>query len=134
MKSVLEPPQCDRSICEPGECKHLPEMIHQFADSLGRAIDAKDSLTHFHSQQVAVISLHIAVALGLSHDEAEAVHVAGHLHDLGKIGVPETVLRKKGPLSGEEWSWIKKHPEIGAGILKPVKKLSDIFISGIAPS
>lgn len=95
-------------------------LLHQLAESLGGAIDAKDPFTSLHSEEVAEISHAIALSLGLSSTEADIIHVAGHLHDIGKIGIPDATLQKSGPLSDCEWEKIRQHPDIGAEILKPV--------------
>ena len=94
--------------------------LHQFAESLGNAVDAKDPLTFNHSQEVALISQALAQSMGISEVAAGLIHLAGHLHDIGKIGIPDVILKKEGRLSREEWSWVKTHPEIGARIVRPV--------------
>lgn len=99
--------------------------LHQFAESLGAAIDVKDDLTCTHSQEVAVLSRHIARAMGLAESRCEAIHIAGHLHDLGKIGIPDHILKKDGPLSNEEWQIMRQHPAMGYSILKPVQALTE---------
>lgn len=96
------------------------EQLHQFAESLGHAVDARDSATFNHSWEVAELSRMIAAAVGLTPKQAETVHLAGHLHDIGKIGVPDAILRKQGSLTPEEWSQMKRHPETGAAIIRPV--------------
>lgn len=110
---------------EIGECLEREGLagfgsLHQFAESLGNTVDAKDPLTFNHSQEVALISQALAQAMGIPEGEAVLIHLAGHLHDIGKIGVPDAILKKEGRLSGEEWSWVRKHPEIGARIVRPV--------------
>lgn len=95
-------------------------VLHQLAESLGNAIDAKDPFTSLHSEEVAEISHAIALSMELTTSQADIIHVAGHLHDIGKIGIPGTILKKTGPLSENEWGHIKQHPDIGAEILKPV--------------
>ncbi|MDW7971733.1 MAG: HD-GYP domain-containing protein [Thermodesulfovibrio sp.] len=100
--------------------------IHQFAESLSRIIDIRDPYTANHSEEVAEIGYIIALSFGMKEQEAEKVHVAGHLHDIGKIGIPESILTKKGKLTEIEWKIIKKHPVIGAEILKPVSSLEEI--------
>lgn len=95
-------------------------QLHQFAEALGNAVDARDAATFHHSEEVAVVSQMLARALGQSPDQAEMVHLAGHLHDIGKIGIPDVVLKKQGPLSPEEWDWMRHHPGIGAAIVNPV--------------
>lgn len=97
--------------------------LHQFAESLGAAIDAKDDLTRTHSLEVAIMSQHLAEGLGLGRERCEAFHIAGHLHDIGKIGVPDQILKKDGPLTPEEWEQMRQHPAIGYAILKPVQAM-----------
>lgn len=103
-----------------GPCSLGCPSLHQFAESLGKAVDARDPQLHNHSRDVAEVGRVLALGLGLSAEEAELVHIAGHLHDIGKIGIPDSVLKKQGPLSEEEWHWMKSHPEIGAEIVRPV--------------
>jgi putative nucleotidyltransferase with HDIG domain len=96
-------------------------MIHDFAESLGLALDARDETTHDHSRQVADVSLLLARALGFDRGRAELIHVAGHLHDIGKMGLPDSILKKPGPLNDGEWRLMKAHPVIGARIVAPIK-------------
>lgn len=102
----------------------LLALVHQLAESLGRAIDAKDSHTLAHSEEVAEIAKFLAKAMGLAHEHAVCVHVAGHLHDIGKIGVPDAVLGKPGRLEPDEWRQMQAHPAIGADILAPLDCLA----------
>ena len=99
-------------------------LVHQLAESLGRAIDAKDSHTMAHSEEVAEVSQFLAVTMGLPREETACVHVAGHLHDIGKIGVPDAVLGKPGRLEPDEWRRMQAHPAIGADILAPLDCLA----------
>lgn len=96
-------------------------------ESLSAAIDAKDAYTNGHSQRVAYLGEQIALNLGMKTHEAERVRIAGLLHDVGKIGVPEAVLCKPGRLTDEEFGHIKKHPEIGHRILKDLTGLEDVL-------
>jgi HD-GYP domain-containing protein (c-di-GMP phosphodiesterase class II) len=98
--------------------------LHQFAESLGAAIDAKDDLTRTHSQEVAIMAHHLAEGLGLGEERCEAFHIAGHLHDIGKIGIPDRILKKDGPLTPAEWEQMRRHPAIGYAILKPVQAMT----------
>ena len=106
----------------------VTEIIHQLAESLGKAIDAKDTYTLAHSEEVAVISQTLALSMGLGHQMADLIHVAGHLHDLGKIGVPDEILAKTSSLTPKEWLAIRKHPDIGADILAPIACLRECGI------
>jgi HD-GYP domain-containing protein (c-di-GMP phosphodiesterase class II) len=90
------------------------------------ALDAKDRYTRGHSERVAFIASQIAMNIGLDVDTCLRVHVAGLVHDVGKIGVPEAVLTKRGRLTDEEFGLIKLHPTIGHGILKGIPLLEDV--------
>jgi response regulator RpfG family c-di-GMP phosphodiesterase len=91
------------------------------------SIDAKDPYTLGHSERVAHLAAMTALALGLDAHTVERFHVAGLLHDVGKIGVPEAVLVKSGKLNELEFAMIRRHPEIGYGILKDIPGLEDIL-------
>ncbi len=105
-------------------CPELADTIHQLAESLGNAVDAKDHCTRCHSQEVAEVAQILALALGLSPAVARLVHVAGHLHDIGKIGLPDAILHKAGPLDPEEWALVRLHPVLGADIVRPVRGMN----------
>lgn len=94
---------------------------HELAESLGRAVDARDCRLFEHSTSVADIASLLARQHGLTARQAEIVHMAGHLHDVGKIGIPDSILLKPGPLTDAEWEIMRCHPKIGADILRPVK-------------
>ena len=95
--------------------------------SLTSAVDAKDAYTCGHSERVALLSRLLAKEAGYPEQLVERVYMAGLLHDVGKIGVPEAVLQKSGKLTDEEFAQIKKHPEIGARILRDIKQVEDII-------
>jgi len=95
--------------------------------SLTSAVDAKDAYTCGHSERVALLSRHLAAEIKLSEAQIERIYMAGLLHDVGKIGVPEAVLQKTGKLTPEEFEQMKKHPEIGARILSDIKQVKDIL-------
>jgi putative nucleotidyltransferase with HDIG domain len=102
-------------------------VIMGVLEALSAAIDAKDPYTRGHSQRVAYLAQQTALALGLDEATAERLRVCGLLHDVGKIGVPEAVLRKSGKLTDAEFDEIKKHPEIGHRILKDLTGLDDVL-------
>jgi putative nucleotidyltransferase with HDIG domain len=95
--------------------------------SLTSAVDAKDAYTCGHSERVALLSRHLACEIQLPEPDIERIYMAGLLHDVGKIGVPEGVLQKTGKLTAEEFEQMKKHPEIGARILHDIKQVKDII-------
>lgn len=95
--------------------------------ALTGAIDAKDRYTCGHSERVSILSWQLAEAAGLSMEDAERVRIAGLVHDVGKIGVPDAVLTKPGKLTDDEFGAIKLHPDIGHRILLPVPQLTDVL-------
>jgi putative nucleotidyltransferase with HDIG domain len=78
----------------------------------------RDSGTARHSQLVGRYTRSIAVDMGMSDEEVERMHLAGVLHDIGKIGIPDSILKKPGALEPHEWAEMRKHPELGARILQ----------------
>lgn len=102
--------------------KDLKELFKDTLKSLAVAIEEKDPYTRGHVDRLSKYSLALATELGLSSEDQERIYYAAMFHDLGKIGVDETVLKKPGPLTSDEFSEIKKHPEFGKKILEPVKQ------------
>ncbi|MDP8259435.1 MAG: response regulator [Candidatus Gygaella obscura] len=98
------------------------DTIKAFAD----ALDAKDHYTRSHSENVTRIAVKIAEELGLSSNEVEDIREAAQLHDLGKIGIDDAILRKPGKLNDEEWEQVKSHSMKGAQILEPLGYLKNI--------
>ncbi|HVU79597.1 MAG TPA: HD domain-containing phosphohydrolase [Gaiellaceae bacterium] len=88
------------------------------AASLARAVDSRDAYTGSHSERVASLSAAIAEQLGLPADEIELVRLAGSLHDLGKLAIPEEILQKDASLSSAEWLVVQRHPQIGYRMLE----------------
>ena len=88
-----------------------------------RALDLRDEETEGHSQRVTEMTLRLAEAVGMS--EAKLVHVrrGALLHDIGKMGVPDSILRKPGPLTDDEWAVMRKHPQYAYDMLSPIKYL-----------
>jgi len=97
--------------------RQLEESYFASMESLARAMDARDPSTFGHSTRVAAASLEIAQAMGMPAEELDALRRACLLHDIGKIGVEDRVLRKTGPLTDDEWDAMKEHPLIGFRML-----------------
>ncbi|MFH1353227.1 MAG: HD domain-containing phosphohydrolase [bacterium] len=93
---------------------------------LADAIEFGSPMTIEHSRHMQKNAMRIALKMGLTEDEAQEVSIAALLHDVGKIGIPDVILQKKGPLTDEEWKIIKKHPEMGAKILEPIRRLKKV--------
>ena len=104
----------------------LPQAVLDTVTSLAYAIDAKDHYTQGHSQKVAAYAALIAEAMGLSDAEVEEIRLGAVLHDIGKVGIPENILNKNGPLNPEEWETMKSHVSFGAKILDPLTPLARI--------
>lgn len=103
---------------------HLMEMV----TSLAGAIDAKDPYTKGHSTSVSRYAEALARAVNLPEHEVERIKIGAMLHDVGKIGIPESVLKKPGKLTDEEWEIMKQHPLIGAEkVLAPNEALRDLI-------
>jgi putative nucleotidyltransferase with HDIG domain len=94
--------------------------------ALTSAIDAKDPYTCGHSERVAQIAVRLARKLGCNRQSLHTVFLAGLLHDIGKIGIDDNVLRKPGKLSAAEYEHIKLVPKLGHKILRDLKQLSDV--------
>ncbi len=97
----------------------------QGLEGLANALEAKDSYTRGHSERVGLYARHTALAMGWSSQLADGIAQAGLLHDIGKIGVPEAVLHKRGPLSEEEWRVMRGHAIIGSQIVAPFEFFAD---------
>ncbi|MCP3905312.1 MAG: HD domain-containing protein [Planctomycetes bacterium] len=96
-------------------------------EALTASIDAKDAYTCGHSQRVAQLTQQLAAAAGFDEQFVARTKIAGLVHDVGKIGVPERVLLKPGKLDAEEFGWIRRHPEMGYTILKDIPLLEDVL-------
>ena len=99
---------------------------HEIIDCITCALDARDPYTAGHSERVSDMALKVCQLIGLKNEDTLKIHIAAHLHDIGKIGVPDAVLNKEGKLTDEEFAYIKKHPIIGAEILGKSHKLSEL--------
>lgn len=93
--------------------------------TLSNIIEAKDKYTDGHARRVGLISRKIGERLNLEEDKLNFLETAGVIHDIGKVGVPESILNKPGRLTTQEFDVIKKHSEIGETILKPLNSLND---------
>ncbi len=116
------------------ELNEKRELFIRIIVALAAAIEAKDYYTHGHTTRVTNLSLEIAKRVEenkkfeFRHGFFEELHIASLLHDIGKIGVPEAILNKKGPLDDGEWKVIKEHPSIGVTILQPIRELEDSIL------
>ena len=107
--------------------RNMRELFLSTIKSLAAAIDAKDPYTRGHSERVAIYSVAIGRELGLDQRSLERLQIAALLHDVGKIGISDAVLRKPDRLTAEEYEIIKRHPAMGASIMGPIRQLKDII-------
>jgi diguanylate cyclase (GGDEF)-like protein/putative nucleotidyltransferase with HDIG domain len=91
--------------------------------ALVSAVETRDPYTYGHSKKVKTYAVALAEAVGLSPDEVSKLSTAALLHDIGKIGIPDNVLNKKGKLNGENWEALKAHPRLGANIVSSIPNL-----------
>jgi diguanylate cyclase (GGDEF)-like protein/putative nucleotidyltransferase with HDIG domain len=99
----------------------LPAIVMDTLTSLALAVDSKDQFTQGHSHKVSSYAVLIAEAIGLKNHEIEEVRLGGMLHDVGKVGIMESILNKNGPLNPDEWEAMKRHVEYGAKLLEPLR-------------
>ena len=105
----------------------LAEISISIVRALVNAQEAKDPFLRGHSQRVAAMSAAIASAMGLPDDAVEDLRLSGQLHDIGKIGIPESLLHKPGPLTEDEYTRVKEHVRIGMEILTPLTPLARVL-------
>lgn len=103
---------------------HYTETIQ----ALTSALEARDPYTEAHTGRIRDLALAVALALKVGPEERRAVHLGALLHDVGKIGVSDSILRKPGPLSDEEWKVMREHPEIGERMLENVDFLQPALV------
>lgn len=108
--------------------EQIQNMTMQTITTIANALDAKDTYSEGHSRRVAVYSAQIAERLGMSEEEVHNIRVIALLHDIGKIGVPDSVLNKPGRLTDEEFGLMKQHTIFGSEILKDIVMIPGVDI------
>lgn len=95
--------------------------------ALAQSVEARDRYTSGHCQRLAAYSVAIGKVLGLDPEDLMALHRGGYLHDIGKVGIPDAILFKKGPLTEAEWKVMRSHPVVGEEICRPMKTLARVL-------
>jgi diguanylate cyclase (GGDEF)-like protein/putative nucleotidyltransferase with HDIG domain len=120
-------PAVEAAGADSGDGPHsLPQSILDTVTSLAYAVDAKDQYTQGHSQKVSAYAALLAEAMGMSEVEVEEIRLGAVLHDVGKVGIPEQILNKGGPLNPEEWETMQAHVMYGAKLLEPLAPMTRI--------
>lgn len=102
----------------------LYENMLSTLNSMAKILDARDPHTSQHSTRVTALSMALASSLNLPEDERDILYISASLHDIGKVGIPDSILLKPGGLTDEEFDIIKRHPDIGADILMPLPPMA----------
>ena len=108
--------------------EELEQLFVRVVETLVATVEAKDIYTYGHSARVSKLSRQIGERMGFDRERLEQIKVAGLLHDVGKIGIPETILGKAGKLTDEEWEYIRSHPQIGESIIRQLgsRRLAEV--------
>lgn len=106
--------------------KDLKELFYKTIKSIASALDAKDPYTHGHSMRVTLYSIILARELNVPESELEHIEIAGLLHDIGKIAIPQSVLCKPGKLTDEEFDVMKSHPQNSEKFVASIKRLQEV--------
>lgn len=115
----------NRRLARPQTAPSPDAELSGWLHALVSALEAKDPYTCGHSDRVARLSVRLGQRLGLPAGDLRTLYVSGLMHDVGKIGVPEPILRKQGPLTPEERDVICEHPDQGYRMLRPVAALAE---------
>ena len=109
--------------------KHLLDALDSAEAAfvtLALTIEARDPMTNGHCERLAKHAVALGKALGVSEQDLQALHRGGYLHDVGKVGIPDAVLLKPGPLTSDEFDLMKKHPDIGDALCAPLQSLRTV--------
>lgn len=126
-KTALATSIADQAASALQRCELFADLEEAYLETvlaLANAIEAKDTYTKDHTYNVSQMALVLGRELGLTKEELEDLQYGSILHDVGKIGIPDSILNKAGTLRAQEWARMKEHAALGARILKPVARLS----------
>lgn len=106
-------------------CQAVRRTIMQLVTAFSELVESRDHYTESHSLHIAELALQVGLRLGLAPEQLDQLTYAALLHDLGKIGIPDAILLKPGPLSASEWETMRQHPSIGRRALERIDLLKD---------
>lgn len=104
-----------------------PDPTESILFGLARAVEMRDKQAAGHCERIAFTAVAMGLALGLDRSRILALHRGGHLHDLGKVGMPDSILFKPGKLTAEEWKIMRSHPARGEEICRPLASLAPVL-------
>lgn len=127
--SLVESEQINRWLSEEvtRRTAALEQLTISTLEALVNALEAKDRHLLGHSARVATLAARVATECGLPPEAVNQIRIAGQLHDIGKIGVPEEILQKEGPLTAQEFAVVRRHPVLGTEILAPLVHLGPVL-------
>ena len=118
--------QVKLAVANASSFESLERTFLSTVEALANALEANDEYTTSHARWITDMALHVGKKLGLDPKTLKRLELGALFHDIGKIGVPEAILSKPGPLSDEEWKVVRLHPELGARILAPIERLEQV--------
>jgi diguanylate cyclase (GGDEF)-like protein len=118
--------QARLAITNAGSFATLERTFLSTVEALANALEAKDSYTSSHTRWICDMAIEVGRELGLEGARLKRLELGALFHDIGKIGIPASILMKPGPLSGEERALIERHPELGERILAPIDQLAEV--------
>ncbi|MGH3042052.1 MAG: diguanylate cyclase [Gaiellaceae bacterium] len=118
--------QVKLAVANASSFESLERTFLSTVEALANALEANDEYTSSHARWITDMALHVGRQLGLDPKALKPLELGALFHDIGKIGVPEAILSKPGPLSDEEWKVVRLHPELGARILAPIERLEQV--------
>ena len=128
LQNDLESQVQEKTAAVIAQQEKLNRLSIQIVMTLSGAVDAKDPYTNGHSRRVAEYAREIALRYGYSPERAQNIYLIGLLHDIGKIGIPDTIINKPDRLSDEEYELTRRHPEMGCRILENIPDFPELAI------
>lgn len=128
LQNDLESQVREKTAAVIAQQEKLNRLSIQIVMTLSGAVDAKDPYTNGHSQRVAEYAWEIARRFGYDEERAQSIYLIGLLHDIGKIGIPDTIINKPDRLSDEEYELTRQHPEMGCRILENIPDYPELAI------
>ena len=118
--------QVKLAVTNASSYESLERTFLSTVEALANALEANDEYTSSHARWITDMALHVGREIGIDAKALKRLELGALFHDIGKIGVPDAILAKPGPLSDEEWKVVRLHPELGARILAPIERLEQV--------